>query len=344
MILPRYGITVPMICVALWCCWLDVPPVMGDEPKTVQLTPDFVENGSGENIDSPWFWEAPDPEDTLLFVTAKDNHLVEVWKFPFRSGEQNPLTDPDFQGGTVNGVGVDQDTDRLYVTGGGTPGSVFVYELPSLKRTMRFTNTLGAVVNEPNFGILHQSGEPTRLYISSGAGNGESVISIHRADSGNQIGMWYQPNEVEALCVDPFHRIVYVPDENHHAGVHAYHPDGRPFLKDGTNNFGRGLFESDAEGITYFAMRGTGAADDGTGFLIVSDQHDDQTQFELFDRITWEHLGTLLLEGVANTDGVASTQRPLPGYPHGLFVAVDDDTAIAGIGWHRILEAFGFRR
>ena len=311
------------------------------EPKTVTLRPDFRVQGRGENVDSPWFWEAPDPEETLLFVTAKDNHLVEIWKFPFTNHEQEPLADPEFKGSSVNGVGVDQETDRLYVVGGGDPGSVFVYELPSLKRTMRFTNSLGDVTNEPNFGILHREGEPTLVYISSGAPREEAIISIHHADTGKQVGMWHQPNEVEALCVDPYHGIVYVPDENDRAGVHAYHPDGKPYLKNGTNLLGKGLFESDAEGITYYAMEGVGEADDGTGFLIVSDQLDDQTQFEVFDRITWEHLGTLLLQGVANTDGVASTQQPLPGYPLGIFAAVDDDEAVVGIGWDKVLKGFG---
>jgi hypothetical protein len=49
----------------------------------------------------------------------------------------------------------------------------------------------------------------------------------------------------------------------------------------------------------------------------------------------------LVLDGVANTDGIGSTQRALPGFPLGLFAAIDDDTSTVGIGWHRILAATG---
>ena len=72
---------------------------------------------------------------------------------------------------------------------------------------------------------------------------------------------------------------------------------------------------------------------------MVSDQRSDQTDFEVFDRKSWEHLGTLRLDGVDTTDGIASTQKPLPGYPKGLFVAIDSDRSTVGIGWDRILEA-----
>ena len=53
-------------------------------------------------------------------------------------------------------------------------------------------------------------------------------------------------------------------------------------------------------------------------------------------------LGTLRLEGISNTDGIASTQRPLPDYPLGLFAAIDDDAATAIVGWDVILEAIGW--
>ena len=54
---------------------------------TVTVDPGFDLNGIGKNIDSPGFWEGPDPEKTLLFVSAKSNELVEVWEFPFVDNE-----------------------------------------------------------------------------------------------------------------------------------------------------------------------------------------------------------------------------------------------------------------
>ncbi len=47
------------------------------------------------------------------------------------------------------------------------------------------------------------------------------------------------------------------------------------------------------------------------------------------------------MDGVSNTDGIASTQRPLPDYPLGLFAAIDDDRRVAAVGWDVILSVTG---
>ncbi|MFQ5627714.1 MAG: hypothetical protein ACE5I1_03060 [bacterium] len=38
---------------------------------TVTIKPDFELRGEGENIDTIAFWEAPQPEETLMFVSSK---------------------------------------------------------------------------------------------------------------------------------------------------------------------------------------------------------------------------------------------------------------------------------
>ena len=82
----------------------------------VEVAPQFELDGAGRNIDSIGFWEAPDPANTLMFVSAKKNQLVEVWKYPFLNNEQKPLTHKSFGAGTrVNGVVVDQELDLLFV-------------------------------------------------------------------------------------------------------------------------------------------------------------------------------------------------------------------------------------
>jgi hypothetical protein len=57
----------------------------------VSVDPDFEVNGKGKNIDSIAFWESSFPSETIMFVTAKQNSLVEIWKFPFIHNEQRPL-------------------------------------------------------------------------------------------------------------------------------------------------------------------------------------------------------------------------------------------------------------
>ncbi len=135
--------------------------------------------------------------------------------------------------------------------------------------------------------------------------------------------------------------MIYIPDENDRSGIYAYNPDGSPHERNGSHNFGDGVFQSDAEGIILYTCPADGNGDDGRGLIVVADQGDEQTDYEFFDRQTWDHLGTLWLEGVSNTDGIASTQRPLLDYPLGLFAAVDDDTSTVGLGWDKILQATG---
>src|SRR6185503_7430876 len=148
------------------------------------------------------------------------------------------------------------------------------------------------------------------------------------------------------VLADDFYQMILVPEEQGplgNVGVYAYHPDGSPFEKAGTNRFGNnGEFNSDEEGILLYTFPAHGTSDDGRGFIVVSDQRSDVTEFEFFDRQTWAHLGALRLQGVSNTDGIASTQRALPGYPLGVFAAINNDTTTALIGWHAVFSAIGW--
>jgi hypothetical protein len=81
--------------------------------------------------------------------------------------------------------------------------------------------------------------------------------------------------------------------------------------------------------------------DNGSGFIVVSDQIGTQTEFEFFDRESWRHLGTLKIKGVSNTDGIASYQKMLPDYPLGIFAAINDDSTTVGVGWDVIFSEMG---
>ena len=96
----------------------------GQSFETVAIDPAMNLNGAGSNVDSIAFWEAPDPVETLMFVTGKGNDRVEVWKYPFEGAEQAAILFP----ANVNGVAVDQETDLLYVT----DRTVSVFDVPRL--------------------------------------------------------------------------------------------------------------------------------------------------------------------------------------------------------------------
>ncbi len=73
-----------------------VPECQLPQFGTITLDPDIEVNGAGQNIDTIEFWKAPDSSQTLMFVSAKGNQLVEVWKYPFVGNEQTPITHSTF--------------------------------------------------------------------------------------------------------------------------------------------------------------------------------------------------------------------------------------------------------
>jgi len=299
---------------------------------TNTLAPTFQLDGVGSDVDSIAFWEAPDPTNTLLFVTAKANDLLEVWKYPFQGNEL-----PSVRFSTnVNGVVVDQETDRLYVS----DRIVSVFSLPDLQLLDEFgQGIIGA--GENNLDILKDVNGETLIYVSD-------HHSVHRfvADTWNHLGSFApRVTSIETVLADDFYQMILVPEEQGplgSPGVFAYHPDGALFMRNGTNRFGNnGQFDSDEEGILLYTFPTDGTGDNGAGFYVVSDQRSDQTDFEVFDRETWSHLGTLRLTGVSNTDGIASTQLAMPGYPMGLFAAINNDSTTVGVGWDVIFQAIG---
>jgi hypothetical protein len=300
---------------------------------TITLPPAFQLDGAGTDVDSIAFWEAPNPTNTLLFVTAKGNDLVEVWQFPFQGNERRPLSFT----ANVNGVDVDQKTDLLYVT----DSIVSVFSLPSLQPQGTFGSGIIGL-GENNIDLLEHTNGQTWIYVSE-----DHRIHRFEAASRTHLGLFAPTvSSIETLLADAYYQMILVPEEQGPGGspgIYAYHPDGTPFLKDGTNRFGSsGIIDSDEEGILLYTFPPGGDRDNGAGFIVISDQRSDVTDFEFFDRQTWGHLGTLRLQGVSNTDGIASTQRSMPGYPLGLFAAINNDTTTAALGWDVILQAVGF--
>ena len=298
---------------------------------------EFSIKGQGSDIDSLAFWEAPNANGTLLFVTAKGNNLVEVWKSPFQGNEQTPLTFST----QANGVIVDQDEDILYV-GLRVPTSMHVFSLPNLTETAIFANN-GAVSNgETNNALLKHSNGDHWVYVTDNSNayafNTSTLELLHS----------FSPpvTSMETILADSYHQIIYVPEEQGiqgNVGIYAFTSEGLPFLKNGTNVFGSqgNIFQADEEGITLYTCSGGTGLDNGEGFIIVADQRSGATDFEFFDRKTWGHLGTLIVSGVGNTDGIASTQKPLPGFPSGIFAAVNNDVEVVLVSWENIINATG---
>lgn len=303
---------------------------------TVSVIPDSVLDGAGTNIDSPEFWEAPDPKDTLLLVSAKGNDLIEIWKYPFTGNELPPLALTP----TPNGLDVDQDRDLLLV-GDSRKRAVLIYSLPS--RT--FVRTIGEGQirsGETNIDILDRNGGKW-VFVSE-----SHAVRAFDLDTGALLTS-FEPRveSIEEVLADNFSQTIYIPEEEGVAsdviqggGITAYAPDGSPMPSDGENIFGNtGVFSGDAEGVALYTCASDGVRDNGAGLIIVADQAGADTGLIFFDRTTWKYLGTLRIRGVTGTDGIASTQLPFPLYPLGLLAVTDRDSKVALVSWEKILSA-----
>lgn len=301
---------------------------------TVRITPDLFLDGEGTNIDSPEFFESKNPQDTLLLVSGKGNDTIEIWKFPF---ENNQLTAIDRKS-LPNGLDVDQDK-KLLLVGDAEKKVVEIRSLPDFS----VLSTVGQDVlesGETNLDTLTFPDGSKHMYVSE-----NRKISVFNLKTGAFI-FSFSPNvkSIEEVLADSYHQIIYVPEEKgfksetHPGGaIMAYHPDGKEYLKNGSNVFGQGLFTGDEEGIALYTCRGSDGKDDGRGFILVANQASAVlNSLELFDRVTWEHLGSLILEGVSGTDGIAVTERPLPNYPQGILAVSNADKNVALISWEKI--------
>ncbi len=323
---------------AAWALGAGAISAGSSEPfGVVTLDPDFSVEGQGKNIDSIAFFEAEDPEATLMFVTSKDRSLVEVWRYPFVNREQPSLTHESFAGSGTNGVAVDQLADRLFVTVRSSTSTVAVFELPELEFVFEFIEGAVSLRSEPNLDLLRLESGELRAYVSA-----DDIVYVHDATDGAALGSFEPPKGLETLAADEYYQALYIPDEGDKTGVYAFDPDGAPYVRDGASQFGDGgIFSADAEGIAIFRCHAGPDGDEGQGWIVVADQRFSQTDFEFFDRATWQHLGTVRLTDVNNTDGIASTQRALPLYPQGILAAIDDDERTVGVGWDRIRNATG---
>ena len=290
---------------------------------------EFDLDGDGRNVDSIAFWEAPEPSDSLMFVTSKGNEFIEVYQHPFQSQLRTISC-----GDESNGVWVDQERDVLYITERYT-SNVCAYDLPSLEQnsSLSFTTAATGGDSEPNLAMLNLPDDQRRIYVSY-----DDIVFYHDAETGDPLGEFEPSEGLETMYGDDYYQVLYIPDEGDRSGVYQYDPDGNPA---GPAFGDRSIFDSDAEGISVYKCFATEGEDSGEGLIIVADQRSRSTDFEVFHRRTKAHLGTINIPGVNNTDGISITQQVSSEYPLGLLAVIDDDTSTVGVGWDTILQKTG---
>lgn len=138
---------------------------------------------------------------------------------------------------------------------------------------------------------------------------------------------------VESIAGDPAYDRLLIADEDtrHLSTLREYTLAGR-FT-------GRSLpqdsFRAEAEGIALWPCG------DRSGYWIAVDQLAPRTRFHLFDRATLQPRGSFEGRVTSHTDGVALVAHAVPGFPHGVLYAVQDDVALAAFDLGDVVRALG---
>lgn len=297
-------------------------------------------DGPGKNVDDACFWPDPrDPGASLLFVTAKDSGLVEVFNVV-----TGALVTTIGGFGRPNNCVVEGDllltTDREPGAAGAIAGGVKVHRLPGFTLVRTFASD---TAKPHGIDVLTLPSGERHVYVTDSS---DASVHVYELDSGVAVRTFSTGfgAGIEPVLADDAHQRIFVArgEKEDTRGVGVFDPAGR-LLRE----FGAEVLAKDAEGMAIHAC-GTG------GYLVIADQHRKRTQFEVFDRITLEHRVAFELEDGQGeftnaTDGIEIVQDPLPGFPSGFLAAcdgcgTDEPDEMDVVSWERIAAAVGLER
>jgi len=286
---------------------------------------DYDDNLSGSEY-AVAVWTAPNPNDSLLFVTQKSLNTVQVWSLQTNqivqtlTGFDKPL-----------GVAVDPAEGAVYVTSqnGQAVYKYFIADIVggTLTPALTFGHGMSPSSQPSGIAVYHGTGGVTRVFVVY---TGSSTHFVRAFDThGTLQASWNLGSlALNEITADDDNGAIYVADQTNDV-IKVYHPDGT-FVQDvGQGNFASG---SDVEGIAIYRC-GTG------GYILAADQ--SANEFEIFDRTTFAHLATFTVQGVRDTIGVALTQAAVPGYPNGGIFLESRGREVFGVSWDTIATATG---
>lgn len=326
-----------------------------DQPRTAEadsvkvVRPVIVTDPVTYDTDDPAIWIHPtNPDESLIIGTDKGGDLGDGALFVFN------LKGKEEKDKTVRGLKRPNNVDVAYqlsykgdkidiaVCTERNTNSIRVFRLPDMSPI----DNGGIPVFEKDslrapMGIaLHTDPADSKIYAivgrKSGPTDGTYLWQYLLEDSNGivtgklvrKFGKYSGQNEIEAIAVDNELGYVYYSDEG--VGIRKYyaHRDSSDIE---LALFGKAGFTDNQEGISIYKFN------DGTGYILVSDQQ--ANRFNVFPR---EGNGTQIHDhpliktiygSTIESDGNDVTSQALPGFPHGLFVAMSDNKTFQLYRW-----------
>lgn len=307
-----------------------------------------TDRDEGDNVDSPAVWHGPTGEHWLL-ATAKEGNSILAFdatdgSFILRFGDGGS---GEGQFERPNGISV---IDDLMLVVERDNQRIQVFTLPEFESIGMLTHEdlrlpYGLTVSRNDDGSYEMyvtdnfnpalEGYPPeeeldeRIHHFRFRVTGGEVSSEHINVFGDISGAGLL-TKVESLYLDPHHNRLLIADEAFsQRNIKVYSQQGE-FTGEVIPNI---YFDSEPEGIALYGC------EDGSGYWIITDQHPNpQNKFELFDRETLAHVGTVKGDITRNTDGIWLTQRAFGPFAKGAFYPVHDDGSVTAIGWQEIAD------
>jgi len=312
---------------------------MADIPLTY-IVQEPTDGPRGE-LDSVALWVSPNGTQSLLFITDKLLDVVEVHDVITNTyvGRIGGSGSGPGQMARPNGVAVAHDMptylgprDILLVVERDND-RVSAWLLPWLYPLGTFGD--GATLTP--YGVTtHVDNGIMQAWVTSTGYSPQRVMVYDLSwESGTDfVGTLNRSFEVpgdavlESIVIDPVHQRAIVCDEGNF-NIMAYSMAGSLLTR-----FGVGVFVDDPEGVDIYD---TG---NGTGYIVIPDQNSVPMQFEVFDRVSFDYMGSFS-GPTAGTDGLVLTQRPLPNLPNGAMFAVHNDSTVHVYDWADIAAGMG---
>ena len=299
----------------------------------------------GDAADDPAIWIHPAaPERSLVVGTDKRSGLLA---FDLSGNQLQYLP-----AGNLNNVDLrtgawGRDDLTIGVASGREPEELVVFELDHASGELQIAKRDDPVA-EP-YGICLFLDESRQPWVILNGKDGLFIqFELHPDYSATEARRWRTQSQPEGCVADDDAGVLYIGEEGYGVWTLPANPD-RPAELVSFAAIADGGLTADVKGL---ALYGPVDSDVGTArnYLVVSSQGD--SSFAVYDTGTRAHMGSFHVGGhaqiddVSDTDGVAATSVPLPGFPDGLLVVQDGSNPGGNqnfklVSWTEVVRTLG---